>query len=163
MATISQANRSLVMPVIVVGGSLIAWLVNGMLTRPNLDWYATLEKPGFTPPNEAFPIVWAILFVGMAVAGLIAWRAPGKEEDRKLAFIWFFLQLAIGVLWSFVFFWLHSPGFGLAVIMALLIALVITIVMFDRLSRLAALLMVPVALWICFATGLNAAIWLLNG
>jgi tryptophan-rich sensory protein len=156
------SNQSFTVPILAALGCVIALVLGGALTRPNLDWYATLQKPGFTPPNGVFPIVWPILYALMALSAWIAWRAPGKESDRKLAFIWFFIQLAVGVLWSVAFFALHSPGLGLLVIMALLIAIVITIVLFDRLSRTAALLLIPLALWVCFATGLNFAIWSLN-
>jgi tryptophan-rich sensory protein len=76
--------------------------------------------------------------------------------------IWFFIQLVVGVLWSAAFFWLHNPALGLGVIMVFLITIVITIVLFDRLSRVAALLLIPLALWVCFATGLNFAFLFLN-
>jgi tryptophan-rich sensory protein len=98
----------------------------------------------------------------IALSAWLVWRAPGNEEDRRPAFIWFFWQLAIGVIWSYAFFWLHSPGLGLIVILALLVAIVITIVFFDRLSRPAALLLLPYVLWVAFATSLNFAIWFLN-
>ena len=65
----------------------------------------------------------------IALSAWIAWRASGKDSDRELAFIWFFIQLAIGVLWSVAFFAMHSPGLGLVVIMAFLIAIDITIVL----------------------------------
>jgi benzodiazapine receptor len=156
------SNQSFTVPILAALGCVIALVLGGALTRPNLDWYATLQKPGFTPPNGLFPIVWPILYAMTALSAWIAWRAPGNESDRKLAFIWFFIQLAVGVLWSVAFFALHSPGLGLLVIMALLIAIVITIVLFDRLSRVAALLLIPLALWVCFATGLNFAILFLN-
>jgi tryptophan-rich sensory protein len=158
----ATSSQSFTVPILAVLGCIIALVLGGALTRPNLDWYATLQKPGFAPPNGVFPIVWPILYAMMALSAWIAWRSPGKESDRKLAFVWFFIQLAIGVLWSVAFFTLHSPGLGLAVIMAFLIAIVITIVLFDRLSRIAALLLIPLALWVCFATGLNFAIWFLN-
>jgi len=48
------------------------------------------------------------------------------------------------------------------VIMALIVAIVLTIVFFDRLSRPAALLLVPYVLWVGFAAGLNFIIWVLN-
>ena len=118
-------------------------LIGGALTRPNLDWYATLAKPSFAPPNSIFPVVWPILYALMAISAWLAWRAPGKEEDRKLAMIWFFIQLAIGVLWSVAFFVMHSPAAGLGVIMAFLVAIAVTIVFFDRLSRLAAVRLDP--------------------
>ncbi|MFO7479041.1 MAG: TspO/MBR family protein, partial [Methyloceanibacter sp.] len=77
-------------------------------------------------------------------------------------FSWFFNQLAIGVVWSYAFFWLRSPGLGLFVILLLLVAVLLTIVFFDRLSRPASLLLVPYLLWVAFATSLNFAIWFLN-
>ena len=92
------SNQSFTVPILAALGCIIALVLGGALTRPNLDWYATLQKPGFTPPNSVFPIVWPILYAMMALSVWIAWRAPGKESDRKLAFIWFFIQLAIGVL-----------------------------------------------------------------
>jgi tryptophan-rich sensory protein len=162
MMTVNDPSRSSVIPIIAVLGCVAALVAGGLLTRPNLDWYATLQKPGFEPPNRAFTIVWPILYAMMAVSAWLAWKAPGKDEDRKLAFIWFFIQLALGVLWSYSFFWLHNPGFGLGVIMALLNAIVITIVLFDRLSRTAALLLVPLALWVSYATALNFAFLMLN-
>jgi tryptophan-rich sensory protein len=158
----ATSSQSFTVPILAALGCIIALVLGGALTRPNLDWYATLQKPGFAPPNGVFPIVWPILYAMMALSAWIAWRSPGKDSDRKLAFIWFFIQLAVGVLWSVAFFTLHSPGLGLAVIMAFLIAIVITIVWFDRLSRVAALLLIPLALWVCFAIGLNFAIWFLN-
>jgi benzodiazapine receptor len=70
----------------------------------------------------------------------------------------------VGVLWSVAFFSLHSPALALGVITAFLIAIAIaiTIVLFDRLSRVASLLLMPLLLWVCFAAGLNFAIWFLN-
>ncbi|MGI8853242.1 MAG: tryptophan-rich sensory protein [Methyloceanibacter sp.] len=55
MASAANSTRSLVVPAIAALSYLAAWFIGGALTRPNLDWYATLERPGFTPPNEAFP------------------------------------------------------------------------------------------------------------
>jgi benzodiazapine receptor len=132
----SVTTPTYVVPIVAALGCLAALVIGGALTRPNLDWYATLQKPGFTPPN--------------------------KEENHRLAIIWFFIQLVIGVLWSFAFFWLHSPALGLGVILAFLVAITITIVLFDRTSRLAAVLLMPLLLWVCFAAGLNFAILYLN-
>jgi benzodiazapine receptor len=153
---------SFVVPIFAALGCLAALSIGGALTRPNLDWYATLAKPRFTPPNSVFPVAWTILYMLSALAAWFVWHAPGKESDHRLAMIWFFIQLVVGVLWSVAFFTLHNPALGLGVIMAFLIAIVITIVLFDRLSRVAALLLIPLALWVCFAGGLNFAILFLN-
>ena len=66
-------------------------------------------------------------------------------------------------LWSVAFFWLRSPALGLGVILLFLVAIAITIVRFDRLSRAAAVLLAPLFLWVSFATALNVAFFLLNG
>lgn len=76
--------------------------------------------------------------------------------------VWFGLQLVVGVLWSVAFFWMQNIALGLGVVLTLLIAIVITIVFFDRVSRVATLLLVPYVLWVSFAAALNYAIWLLN-
>ncbi len=162
MSSSVKSLPTYVVPILAALGCLLALVIGGALTRPNLDWYATLAKPGFTPPNGAFPVAWTILYGLSALAAWFVWHTPGKESDHRLALIWFFIQLVVGVLWSVAFFGLHSPALGLGVIMAFLIAITITIVVFDRTSRLAALLLVPLLLWVCFATGLNFAILFLN-
>lgn len=156
------SKRSVLTVIVALAVCFAASAIGGALTRPNLAWYATLQKPAFTPPDAAFPIVWTILYVLMAVSAWLVWRSPGDEGDRKTALVWFGIQLVVGILWSVAFFWLHSPAYGLAVILALLAAIVITIVLFDRLSRPAALLLIPYILWVCFAAGLNFSIWFLN-
>ncbi len=161
-AATNQPMQSLAVPIGAAVACFAAWFIGGALTRPNLEWYATLAKPGFTPPDAAFPIAWIILYSLMAVSVWILWRAPGDPADKRLALIWFGVQLVVGVLWSFVFFYMHNVALGLGVILVYLIDIVITIVLFDRISRPAALMLVPLALWVCFATGLNTAIWMLN-
>jgi translocator protein len=136
--------------------------IGSLLTEPNLPWYETLAKPWFTPPNTAFPLAWTLLYGAMAVSAWLVWRAPGSASGRQLALTWFGIQLILNVLWSFAFFWLHSPAFGLAVIMVLLLAIAGTIVVFDRSSRVATLLLMPYLLWVAFATALNVSIWILN-
>jgi benzodiazapine receptor len=156
------SKRSTIALLIALAACFTAWALGGALTRPNLDWYATLAKPSFSPPNATFPVVWTILYAMMAVAAWLVWRTPGKDEDKKVGLIWFAIQLLIGVLWSVAFFALHSPLYGFGVILALIVAIVITIAYFDRVSRPAALLLMPYVLWVAFAAGLNFTIWLLN-
>jgi tryptophan-rich sensory protein len=136
--------------------------IGDLLTRANLAWYATLERPGFTPPNSVFPVVWTVLYAMMAISAWLVWRAKGKEEDRKLGLVSFGIQLGLNVAWSFAFFLLRNPGAGLFVVLLLLAAIAVTIVLFDRLSRGAALLLLPYLLWVCFATALNFAFWFFN-
>ncbi|MGD9502318.1 MAG: TspO/MBR family protein [Methyloceanibacter sp.] len=162
MAVSVETRRNLIALLAALAVCFAVSALGGLLTRPNLDWYATLERPGFAPPNSVFPVVWTILYAMMAVAAWLFWRAKGKDEDRTLGLVWFGIQLALNLAWSFAFFWLRNPGLGLLVILVLLAAIAVTIVLFDRSSRGAALLLLPYLLWVCFAAALNSAFLFLN-
>ncbi|MGO4388036.1 TspO/MBR family protein [Microvirga sp. 2YAF29] len=144
---------------------VVAVAISGSLvTEPNIPtWYASLQKPSFTPPNWAFPVAWTTLYAMMAYA---LWRIlslPKGMPGRNAAIATFFVQLVLNGLWSFAFFGAQSPIAGLVVIAALIVAILATIVSFWKLDRAAALLLVPYLAWVAYATALNGTIWQLNG
>lgn len=132
-------------------------------TVPNLPWYGGLQKPAFNPPNWAFPVAWSVLYALMAIS---LWRVatvrPLDSSLRIRAIGVFLVQLAINTTWSFAFFGQQSPALGLVVIGILLVAIVITIFVFQGIDRLAAWLLVPYLAWVGFASLLNTSIWLMN-
>lgn len=136
--------------------------LGSVATVPGLPWYETLAKPGFTPPNWAFPVAWTILFALMAVS---LWRvvvASGGFLAGNRTLIPFVLQLVLNIAWSFAFFGHQSPAAGLAVIALLLPAIVWTILAFREKDAAAAWLLAPYLVWVAYAAILNAAIWRLN-
>ena len=140
---------------------LAAGWVSGLTTEAAIvPWYRPLAKPPWTPPELAFPIAWTILYVLMGIAAGLVWR--GRHRGRRRAVGLFLIQLALNVLWSPVFFGLHAPAAGLAVILLLLAALVATLVAFFPVSRAAFWLMVPYLAWVGYAATLNLGICLLN-
>lgn len=118
------------------------------------------ERPWFYPPELLFPVVWTVLFSLMGVAAFLVWRQGLNQRPVKLALAAFVGQFALNLAWTPVFFGAQRPDLGLAVVIALAMAIVATILAFDRVDRRAALLLVPYLLWVGFATVLNAAIWL---
>ncbi len=132
----------------------------GSLFPPG-EWYASLNKPAWTPPNWLFGPVWTLLYAMIAVAGWLVWKEAGFAGAR-LALTVFALQLVLNASWSWVFFGLRRPDLALVVIVALEVTILALIVLFRAISPLAGLLLVPYALWVAFATALNAAIWQLN-
>jgi len=136
--------------------------IGSALTLPAISsWYETLAKPSFNPPNAVFGPVWTVLYALMAVAMWRVWMRSSGAERRRCAGI-FAVQLALNVAWSAVFFAGRSPGGGVVVILALLVAIVATIVAFARVDRLAAWLLSPYLAWVLFASLLNVSIWRLN-
>jgi len=126
------------------------------------DWYLTLDKPSFTPPNYLFAPVWTALYIMMGVAAGIVWSKGYHHIWVKTALYHFVFQLLLNALWSIVFFGLKNPLGGMIVILALLTMIILTIKWFRVISKPAAYLLVPYALWVAFASALNYKIWELN-
>lgn len=126
------------------------------------DWYVTLNKPSFNPPNWVFAPVWTILYILMGVAAGMVWARGFYHKWVKTALYHFGFQLVFNALWSIVFFGFKQPFWALLVILTLLVLIILTIKWFKVVSTTAAWLMVPYLIWICFATLLNYEIWVLN-
>lgn len=125
------------------------------------SWYELLQKPAWTPPNWVFPVVWPILYVMMGISAWMLW----KMEEVSLTdteFTWFFMQLILNALWSWIFFGMELIATGLAEIFLLWVALIFTLFLFWHRNHTAGLLLVPYLLWVSYASALNFAIWQLN-
>jgi translocator protein len=139
--------------VLTVGGGLLI----GLMTRPD-EWYVELSKPSFTPPNNVFGPVWTLIYVMIAVAG---WRTFTRDPLGVPIIVWI-IALALNFSWSPIFFRLHRPLAALFVIAALLAAIIVFIGLALPQDALSAFLFAPYAVWVFFATILNATIWRLN-
>lgn len=142
----------------------VGWL-GSRVTAPALaDWYPSLAKPGWTPSDRAFPIVWTTLYVLMGIAAWLVWRRPpaAGTPPHRLPLGLFIVQLVLNALWSMLFFGLRNPGLALVEIGVLLVAIAATMIAFWRVSVPAGLLLVPYLLWVAYAAALNAAIWRMN-
>jgi tryptophan-rich sensory protein len=134
-------------------------LLGGRATLPALaHWYPALAKPAWTPPAWVFGPVWTLLYPTMAVAGWLAWR-EGRARSGTLLFL---LQLALNAAWPWIFFGERRIGWALVCVVALCALILGTLAAFWRVSRGAAILLVPYLGWVGFAAALNAAIWRLN-
>ncbi len=125
------------------------------------DWYAGLTKPAWNPPGWLFGPVWTILYAMMAVAAWRVWLQGGWTR-QKAALGLYLLQWSLNALWTQLFFSLHRPGWALTEILVLLAAILATLRTFWRVDRPAALLLLPYAAWVAFASVLNWTIWRLN-
>jgi len=158
-----MSGRNIVKLVVSLVACLAAGALGSVFTRSAIStWYATLAKPAFTPPNWLFAPVWTALYILMGVAAFLVWRKGSGDRQVRIALIVFLVQLVLNALWSFVFFGLHSPLGGLIVISTLWAAILVTAVLFYRVSRVASVLLWPYLIWVSFAAVLNGSIWMLN-
>lgn len=142
---------------------LLVGFLSGFATQSSVnDWYLTLNKPSFNPPNWVFGPVWTILYILMGIAAGLVWAKGFYHIWVKTALYNFGFQLIFNVLWSVVFFGFKNPFWALLVILFLLALILLTIKWFNVVSRTAAYLMIPYFIWVCFATVLNYKIWEMN-
>lgn len=149
--------------IIAIAITLVLGRTSGLITAGGLEgWYMELEKPSYNPGDHVFGPVWTILYVMMGFAAGLIW-SNGLEDPRvRHGLALYGLQLLLNVLWSLFFFGMQKPVLALVDIGLLLITLILCIRAFHPIDRWAAYLMVPCALWVAFATVLNAAIVSLN-
>jgi benzodiazapine receptor len=159
-----MAAGNVVRLVVACGVSLLVGVIGSIVVTNGAftSWYATIEKPAFTPPGWMFGPVWTILYLLMGVAAFLVWRRGLGSLLVRIALVWFLIQLVLNASWTPVFFGLHRIGLALLVIGLLWAAILITLYYFARVSRPAGLLLIPYLLWVSFAAVLNASIWHLN-
>jgi len=140
-----------------------AGFIGSFFTTPSIPtWYATLNKPFFTPPSWLFAPVWVTLYTLMGISAFLVWRKGLSDQHVRTASIVFAVQLILNVLWSGVFFGFRSILAGLIVIVILWIAILLTILNFYKISTTAGLLLIPYILWVSIAAALNFSVLILN-
>lgn len=154
-------SRQALMLVLLLALCVAAGLAASVVTRPAVaGWYQDIAKPAWTAPDIAFPFVWAVLYILMGFAAWQAWRSAAHAAAGAL--LPFVVQLALNAGWPYAFFGMRNFDLGFVIILALVPAVLATMVTFAQRSALAAWLMVPYLLWACYATALNVAVMQLN-
>jgi len=126
------------------------------------DWYPSLAKPPGVPPNSVFGPVWTVLYAMMGTSFALVWHRVPSWLSKRAALRTFLAQFLLNLAWTPLFFGAHLTGVALVVIVALWIMILLTILKFRHLDRLAALLLVPYLIWVSYATYLNAGYLVLN-
>jgi len=125
------------------------------------SFYASLERPSWSPPASVFGPVWTVLYALMAIAAWGVWRAAGLRGART-ALVLFAVQLALNALWSWIFFRWHAGALAVAEIALLWLFVLATTVAFWRVRAWAGALLVPYLAWVGFAGALCFALWRRN-
>lgn len=132
-------------------------------TRESITiWYASLQKPFFTPPNWLFGPAWTILYFLMAVSAFLVWNKGLGSPGVKQALGFFVIQLGLNALWTPLFFWLHLAALAFLEIILLWIAIMVTYIKFKKVYKLAAIMLIPYLMWVGYAAALNGSIFYLN-
>lgn len=125
------------------------------------NFYNKLQKPSFEPPKWVFKYIWTVLLLLMLASFIIIMLKPASTTKYAAAAI-FFIQLAVNLYWTKVFFQEHNIKKALVVAITLTVLVFIMIILFLKLSFLAGLLQFPYLFWLLFACFLNKIILDLN-
>jgi tryptophan-rich sensory protein len=146
-----------------IGFLALAWTVSFVGSLPvraaTGGWYALAEKAPWTPPGLMFTSVWLVLYAAMAVAAWLVWRQ--RRLPRRNALRLYGLQLALNLLWPLTFFGLYpllgtaALWLALAILAALTLTAVLTVLRFGPISQTAGVLMLPNVSWLVFSASLN--------
>lgn len=146
---------AVIIPLILGGAS-------GFLTRNGMDSFETLKKPPLSPPGWLFPIVWTVLYILMGISSYLIYTSYSAKRQKKNSLTVYALQLIFNVVWPFFFFSLKLYTFSFMWLLIMWGLIILTTVMFYKISKTAAYLMIPYILWVTFALYLNLGVALLN-
>lgn len=163
----SKLKQGLVLVAFVAIAYAVAAL-GSIATISQVDgWYADADKVPWNPPSAIFGPVWTVLYALMAVAAWLVWREKERTDVRRPLTL-YVIQLVLNAVWTPVFFGLY-PSVGVAalwiaavIILAIDVAVLLTMLAFWRVRRAAAVLLIPYWAWVLFATTLNVGIAVLQ-
>ena len=133
---------------------VIAYAIGaGRWVSTDANWYRSLTKPPWQPPDVVFGLIWPYNFVMLAVAG---W-AVAARESRTEHVVWL-ASLALSVVaaltWAYLFYVPHSLiASGFALTAATLLTLPLVVLTFQASTPLG-LALLPYQLWLAVATSL---------
>jgi tryptophan-rich sensory protein len=149
--------------VISIGISLFVGGLGSIFTISSIPvWYATLNKPSFSPPNWLFGPVWTILYILMGISVALVWEKGLKTKKVRDAIYLFIIQLIFNAIWTPIFFGARNIFLGLIVIILMWIFILKIILAFGKINKTASYLLYPYITWVSFATILNFSVWILN-
>lgn len=156
-------TRSKLVNLFVFLGFVVACHAAGLIGTVfgNQGFYQELNRPTWAPPSSLFGPAWLVLYTLMGTAGFLIWRKP-ESDARRTALGMFALQLFLNALWTPLFFGAEQIGMALAVLVATVLVVGATTVLFWRLSHTASYLFVPYLSWVSYAMALNYALVRLN-
>ncbi len=139
---------------------LVAALGTG-LTQSGMDWYQQeLILPSITPAKWVFPVAWNLIFI---TATMSAWLIAKNPDPRKKSIlIAFGLNAVLNVVWTYLFFVEHALQASLIEILMLEATNLFILISAWKLSKPAALLMLPYLAWVGLASVLTYQGLLLN-
>lgn len=138
-----------------------AGIISGLLSRTGIQAYEEIMGFLMYLPTVVFPVVWTMLYVLMGIGAARVWLSSSSSH-RITALLAFLLQMMVHFFWCPIFFFLQAFGWALLWLVLLWILIVLMILSYRKIDRLAAWLQFPYLMWVTFSGYLNYIAWVLN-
>jgi translocator protein len=126
-------------------------------------WYAQLNKPSWTPPTQAFGIVWSILYPSIFASYIYIWVLFSQNKVNWILPAVFTLNLILNLVFTPIQFGLRNLALAAIIITGVLITCGLLVYLLWQQNQTAlALILVPYLLWVSIATALQINIALAN-
>jgi len=145
-----------------IGIPLAVGAAASLLTGGGMEVFSSVEKPPLSPPGWLFPVVWTILYTLMGISSYVILESDTDKEQKEGAIRIYVYQLIVNFLWPTFFFNFRWYGFSFFWLILLWILVIIMILRFREINKLASYMNIPYLIWLTFAAYLNWGIWLLN-
>ncbi len=139
---------------------LIVGIVGSIVVATGAEAFNLLKKPPLVPPGWVFSLVWTVLYILMGVA--VYYLQITHSYDKREAMQIYYIQLILNFLWVLVFFRFGWLWLSVVVLLALIVAVALTVVRFGQINSTSGRLMLPYLLWCLFALYLNIGYAVLN-
>ena len=144
------------------GIALAVGALSGFLSMSGMeDYMQTVAKPALTPPGWVFGVIWTLLYTLMGVSAARIWLNPDSLQ-RSRGLNLYVAQLIVNFFWSLIFFNAQAFGFALLWLLLLWVLVLLMILQFYKVDKIAAYLQIPYLIWLTFAAYLNIGVWYLN-
>ena len=149
--------------VIAIAIPLGVGLLAAYLTMENMNIYSKINTPPLSPPALLFPIVWTVLYILMGVSSAMVYnRREAEPINARRGLGYYAMSLIANFAWSIIFFNVRAFGIAFLWLVLLLYLIIRTILCYFKVSKVAAFIQIPYAVWVAFAGYLNLGIIILN-
>ena len=118
-----------------IGGSLSAYLSGPIKESYKRDF----------PPSWVFGPVWTVLYLMMGYASQIVFN-----KTKRVPIV-YWIQLALNLMWSPVYFKKRNIKLAKTIMVALIASVVVTYVEFRKIDEFASKLLIPYLAWLLYA------------
>lgn len=148
--------KKVIKNIIIVIAPLIGGFLSSLLV--NFKNYNIINKPMFSPPKIAFPIVWSILYLLFGISFYLA----NKDFDDKKITSTAIINLILNYSWTFIFFKLKMYIVSAIELVLIILSTIKFIIELYKENKTAAFLQLPYLVWLLVALYLNIGVIILN-